>query len=144
MHGWNAMPTGEPVKYPDRLFVIRRVSGKVYLPCRPEILIALPEDRQALVSGGHAQQLGVVAIRGKDVVHRDLDVGLVIGIELLGDHGSLLGSAPRWSRRRSSRAELPTADSATIVSMKRLNVTPKRSTGKSSGSPILSQASCRS
>jgi hypothetical protein len=38
------MPVAGPVKYLDRLFAIRRDSSKVYLPCRPEVLLVLPEE----------------------------------------------------------------------------------------------------
>jgi hypothetical protein len=38
------MPVIGPVKYLDRLFAIRRDRLKVYLPCRPEILLVLPEE----------------------------------------------------------------------------------------------------
>ena len=39
-------PVGDDVAHLDRLFAIRRYGGKVYLPCRPDVLLGLPEDRR--------------------------------------------------------------------------------------------------
>jgi hypothetical protein len=39
-------PVGDDVAHLDRLFAIRRHGGKVYLPCRPDVLLGLPADRQ--------------------------------------------------------------------------------------------------
>jgi hypothetical protein len=39
-----AMPSVDQVTHLDRLFGVRRQGGKVYIPCRPEVLSALPED----------------------------------------------------------------------------------------------------
>jgi hypothetical protein len=40
-------PCGDDVGYLDRVFAIRRDSGKVFLPCRPEILLGLPAAHRA-------------------------------------------------------------------------------------------------
>jgi len=40
-------PVGDEVDHLDRVFAIRRHDGKVYLPCRAEVLLGLPEERRA-------------------------------------------------------------------------------------------------
>src|SRR4029077_8174087 len=39
-------PDGDEVQYLDRLFAIQVLEGKVYLPRRPEIALAIPADRR--------------------------------------------------------------------------------------------------
>ncbi len=36
-------PAGDEVEHLDRLFAVRRDGGKVYIPCRPEVFLGLPE-----------------------------------------------------------------------------------------------------
>jgi hypothetical protein len=38
-----ALPSADQVTHLDRVFAVRRHDGKVYIPCRPEVLLALPE-----------------------------------------------------------------------------------------------------
>jgi hypothetical protein len=40
-------PVGDEVDYLDRVFAIRRHDGKVYPPCRAEVLLGLPKEHQA-------------------------------------------------------------------------------------------------
>jgi hypothetical protein len=40
-------PIGDEVVHLDRLFALRRHDGKVYLPCRPGVLLGLPGERHA-------------------------------------------------------------------------------------------------
>jgi hypothetical protein len=39
-------PVGDDVAHLDRLFAIRRHGRKVYLPCRPDVLLGLPEEHR--------------------------------------------------------------------------------------------------
>jgi hypothetical protein len=39
-------PVGDDVAHLDRLFAIRRHGGKVYIPCRPDVLLGLPEEHR--------------------------------------------------------------------------------------------------
>ena len=43
----DAKPEGDEISYLDRLFVIRRAAGKVYLPSRVETFLGLPTSRQS-------------------------------------------------------------------------------------------------
>ena len=42
-----AAPVGDEVAHLDRIFALRCHDRKVYLPCRPEVLLALPEEHRA-------------------------------------------------------------------------------------------------
>jgi len=39
-------PTSDEAAYLDRLFAIRRDDGKVFLPCRADLLLGLPDERR--------------------------------------------------------------------------------------------------
>jgi hypothetical protein len=40
-------PVGDEVEHLDRVFAVRRHDGKVYPPCRPDVLLGLPPEHRA-------------------------------------------------------------------------------------------------
>lgn len=42
-----AKPGNDTQPHLDRMFAIRRHAGKVFLPCRPEVMLSIPEDRRS-------------------------------------------------------------------------------------------------